>query len=379
MSDGLVAIGESYVAGLWEVNNNKTLDEVIALILNIPMDARQEMYRSWNARLVALAARTFNYASASKGLIVGSASEQFDLGAEFRREYMDKSFHHGFGVWTDGVRTLDDAQDRKLSSLSTKLDLNISTPQPTVRLLDVCVGSWGGVGCFLTARNASTIGQTTCILTSHQELIHAEKSAEELGVKSKMKFIIAENPGKLIFMLSLLERDSFDRVVCCNFLEALQRPQQHAVFQHFRRILKYSGGQVVMDFVTCSAIRTTLHTWNNKYIHGSFGFNPLSLSQVRSLAQVHGFYIEEIVAYTDHYEQTYLAWHRRFKSRWNDIEQSDPLQQVRPRQDESLTLTSRNPSLPESFKRTWEFYLLHSAAAFRARAMQVYQMKLVGQ
>ena len=35
MSDGLVAIGESYVAGLWEVNASKSLDHVVTGLMTI--------------------------------------------------------------------------------------------------------------------------------------------------------------------------------------------------------------------------------------------------------------------------------------------------------------------------------------------------------
>lgn len=107
MSDGLVAIGESYVGGLWAVNASKSLDEVIAALMTIPMEARQEMYRSWSARFVALAARLFNYAPSSVGLIVGAASEQFDLCPKFRRDYMDKYLHQGFGLWGEGVSNIE--------------------------------------------------------------------------------------------------------------------------------------------------------------------------------------------------------------------------------------------------------------------------------
>lgn len=107
MSDGLVAIGESYVGGLWAVNASKSLDEVVAALLTIPMEARQEMYRSWSARIVALAARLFNYEPSSVGLIVGAASEQFDLCPTFRRDYMDRYLHQGFGIYSEGVTTIE--------------------------------------------------------------------------------------------------------------------------------------------------------------------------------------------------------------------------------------------------------------------------------
>lgn len=107
MSDGLVAIGESYVGGLWGVNKTKPLDDVIAGLMTIPMPARQEMYRSWSARFVALAARMFKYPPSAVGLVVGADTEQFDLCPTFRSDYMDKYFHQSFGVWTEDTASLE--------------------------------------------------------------------------------------------------------------------------------------------------------------------------------------------------------------------------------------------------------------------------------
>lgn len=125
MRDGLVAIGETYIGGLWDVRSNRTLDEVITALLTIPMEARQEMYRSWPARFVALAARIFNYPPSSKGVVVGAACEQFDLSPEFHREFMDPYIHLGFGLWTVGVEALQEAQLRKLATIAEKMDIQV--------------------------------------------------------------------------------------------------------------------------------------------------------------------------------------------------------------------------------------------------------------
>lgn len=125
MRDGLVAIGETYVGGLWEAAAGRTLDEVVTALMTIPMEARQEMYRSWSARLVALAARLFNHPPSSRGLVVGSAAEQFDLSPQFRRQYMDPYLHQGFGIWINDARTLEDAVRNKLDDLLEKLDFQV--------------------------------------------------------------------------------------------------------------------------------------------------------------------------------------------------------------------------------------------------------------
>uniref|UniRef100_K3W6U0 RNA methyltransferase n=1 Tax=Globisporangium ultimum (strain ATCC 200006 / CBS 805.95 / DAOM BR144) TaxID=431595 RepID=K3W6U0_GLOUD len=338
MSDGLVAIGESYVGGLWGVNASKTLDEVIAGLMTIPMEARQEMYRSWSARFVALAARLFNYAPSSVGLVVGAASEQFDLCPKFRRDYMDKYLHQGFGVWGDGVTSIEEAQARKLASIAEKLQL--------------------------------------------EELVHAKAFADERGVLDQMEFILAETPDKLLTTLSGFHASNFDRIVCSGVIETLVDSQKLRFLRTIKRVQK-SNALMLLEFIACSTARTTTHGWNNKYVNSSFPCYPFTLTQFRMLVDECAFTVHEIAAYSQHYEHTFLEWHRRFQARWHDDDDSQQLLLQGRRLGRLSSGGSmeaapldRDRSLPESFKRTWEFYLLHSAACFRAQALQVYQVRL---
>ncbi|KAF1335358.1 Ww domain-binding protein 4, partial [Globisporangium splendens] len=356
MSDGLVAIGESYVGGLWGVNASKTLDEVIAGLMTIPMEARQEMYRSWSARFVALAARLFNYAPSSVGLVVGAASEQFDLCPKFRRDYMDRYLHQGFGVWGDGVTNIEEGH--------CVLDLNI--------------GSWGGVGCYLAEQHEGIT--VVCVLSSIQELVHVKAFADEHGVLDQMEFILAETPDKLLTTLSGFHASNFDRIVCSGVVETLVDSQKLRFLRTIKRVQK-SHALMLLEFIACSTARTTTHGWNNKYVNSSFPCYPFTLAQFRMLVDECAFTVHEIAAYSQHYEQTFLEWHRRFQARWHDDDDSQQQLLLQGRRLGRLSSggsveaapLDRDRSLPESFKRTWEFYLLHSAACFRAQALQVYQ------
>ncbi|TYZ64892.1 hypothetical protein PybrP1_001115 [[Pythium] brassicae (nom. inval.)] len=377
--DGLVAIGESYVGGLWGVNASKSLDEVVAALLTIPMEARQEMYRSWSARIVALAARLFNYEPSSVGLIVGAASEQFDLCPTFRRDYMDRYLHQGFGVYGDGVTTIEEAQARKLASIAEKLQLEAGQC-----VLDVSVGSWGSVGCYLAERRGDLT--VVSVLSSAPELVHAKQFARELGVFDQMEFILADTPEKLLTVLSGFRASKFDRIACSGVVEALVDAQKLRLLRTVKRIQK-SGARVVLEFVACSAARTTTHCWSNKYVHSAFPCFPVTLAHFRTLVSDCAFAVRDIAGYSQHYERTFLEWHRRFQARWSDESGgSARLLQLQGRRlgrlssaGGSVDSEARVPptrSLPESFKRTWEFYLLHSAACFRTQALQVFQVQL---
>ncbi|HBM56685.1 MAG TPA: cyclopropane-fatty-acyl-phospholipid synthase, partial [Acidimicrobiaceae bacterium] len=51
------------------------------------------------------------------------------------------------------------------------------------------------------------------------------------------------------------------------------------------------------------------------------------------------------------YDRTLLAWHDNIEARWHEI-----------------------PHYDERFRRTWRYYLLSSAASFRVRNLQLFQV-----
>ncbi|KAF4316864.1 hypothetical protein BBO99_00007721 [Phytophthora kernoviae] len=240
MSEGLVAIGETYVGGLWATNSARTLDEVVAGLLTIPMEGRQEMYRSWSARFVALAARMFSYPPSSMGLVIGSVSEQFDLCPEFRQAYMDRYFHQGFGIWNTDTTSINEAQANKLSNLDQLLDIRAGHT-----VLDFSIGSWGGVGCYLAERHPDAT--VVCILSSIQEFARARKFARELGVFDQIEFVLAETPSRLLTTLSGFRASKFDRITLCGVVETMPDLQRTRFLRTMKRI-QAANGTTLLEF-----------------------------------------------------------------------------------------------------------------------------------
>lgn len=63
------------------------------------------------------------------------------------------------------------------------------------------------------------------------------------------------------------------------------------------------------------------------------------------------FVTEDWHSFGPDYDRTLLAWHERFKAAWPELSQY----------------------YTDRFRRMWEFWLLSSAAAFRARRIQLWQ------
>lgn len=170
-------------------------------------------------------------------------------------------------------------------------------------------------------------------------------------------------------------------------METLVDVEKLRLLRTIKRIQK-ADARMVLEFIACSAARTTTHGWNNKYVNSSFPCYPVTLGHFHTLVSECAFTVHDIAGFSQHYEHTFLEWHRRFQARWSEDDGAQQQQRMLQLQGRRLGRLSSNGgsvdsdtratdrSLPESFKRTWEFYLLHSAACFRAQALQVFQVQM---
>jgi cyclopropane fatty-acyl-phospholipid synthase-like methyltransferase len=191
--------------------------------------------------------------------------------------------------------------------------------------------------------------------------------------------------AKLLTALSSISASRFERIVASGVVEVFDPMTQLPRFFRTIKRIQAPGGYTLFDFVACSASRSTTHTWNNLYINGAFTVHALTLSRVRDLLELSGFSVQEIAGYSDHHERTFMEWYRRFQACWGDANtawprvsvarQRQPPQQ-RVAQDNAAIQRAGDYSLPQSFRRTWEFYLLHSAACYRAHVLQAYQLRV---
>lgn len=182
--------------------------------------------------------------------------------------------------------------------------------------------------------------------------------------------------SQLVTTVTGFSTSRFDRIVCIGAVETLDEVQSPRFLRSLRRI-EAPRGSTLLEFVACTATNMTTHAWNNKYIHCSFPCYAITLPIFRALVSDAGFTIHDIAGYSAHFERTLLEWNRRFQARWSTSDDAPSRRDITGSADGALTLDAeRVRSLPESFRRTWEFYLLHSAACFRVQALQAYQVRM---
>jgi cyclopropane-fatty-acyl-phospholipid synthase len=143
-------------------------------------------------------------------------------------------------------------------------------------------------------------------------------------------------------------RGSFDRVVSIGIMEHVGYKNYRTYMELVDRCLA-PGGVSLIHTIGSSTSVTTTDPWTQKYTFPN-GHLP-------SLAQLSGameglFVVEDVHNFGVDYDPTLMAWHRNFTASWPEL----------------------RARYGERFFRIWSYYLLMSAAAFRARYIHLFQV-----
>ena len=108
------------------------------------------------------------------------------------------------------------------------------------------------------------------------------------------------------------------------------------------------GGVSFVHTIGGAASATTCDPWTQKYIFPN-GQVPSAAQLAKAMEGL--FVIDDVHNIGPHYDPTLMAWHARFTAAWPEL----------------------RAKYDERFYRMWTYYLLMSAAAFRARYLHLFQ------
>ena len=123
-----------------------------------------------------------------------------------------------------------------------------------------------------------------------------------------------------------------------------------AYMEVIHRCLEPGGSFALHTIGSTRSIKAT-DPWIEKYIFPN-AMLP-SLAQLARAAEPY-FVVEDVQNFGPDYDLTLMAWDRNFRSAWPELE----------------------GKYSERFYRMWRYYLMVSAASFRARRLQLWQMVL---
>ncbi|MGA9326657.1 MAG: cyclopropane fatty acyl phospholipid synthase [Salegentibacter sp.] len=320
LKQGSIGLGESYMEDWWECAK---LDEFLDRLFSA--DPEKKIKENIKLKWLILKARLFNLQTKKKA--EKSIASHYNIGNRLYEEMLDPLMMYSCGYWQD-AQNLEQAQENKLELICRKLKL-----EPGQKVLDVGCG-WGGFAWY-AAKNYQV--EVVGITISKEQHELAQKRCKDLPVEIRL-----QDYRDL--------HEKFDRIVSIGMLEHVGHRNYRRYMEVIQRNLK-EDGICLLHFIGGNESCYTTDPWINKYIF------PEGL--IPSITQI-GQALEDKLILQDwhnfglYYDQTLMAWHKNFKEAW--------------------------PALKETynnfFYKMWEFYLCASAASFRAKRLNLWQLVL---
>lgn len=319
LAQGSLGFGEAYMDHWWDCTS---IDQMLTRIFTANLE---EKIKPLQAILPALWSHILNPQRKSKAFEIGE--RHYDVGNDLYEQMLDKRMVYTCGYWTE-AKTLDEAQDAKLDLVCRKIGL-----QKGMRVLDIGCG-WGSFAKFAAERyGAEVVG----ITVSKEQIALGQKLCSGLQVELRY-----QDYRDII--------GTFDRVVSLGMFEHVGYRNYRTYMEVVHRVLPDHGIFLLHTIGRNHSVHAT-DPWIEKYIFPN--------SMLPSIKQI-GASIERLFVMEDwhnfgtDYDKTLLFWHKNFENAWGELKEK----------------------YSERFHRMWRFYLLSSAATFRARKNQLWQIVL---
>lgn len=320
ITEAEMGIGESYMDKWWDVEK---MDEFIHRIFLAR--ANERIQRKLSVFIQILTAKLFNLQSKRRAYQI--AEKHYNLGNNLFQNMLDSRMNYSCAYWKD-AQTLDEAQENKLELICRKLYL-----EPGMRVLDIGCG-WGAFGKFAAEKyGVEVVG----ITVSKEQVELGRELCDGLPVEFR-----------LMDYRDLDEK--FDRIVSIGMIEHVGYKNYRSFFRVTNKSLTDTG-LFILHTIGRNKSRKTLDPWVNKYIFPN-GMLPSVAHVGRAIEDF--FVMEDWHNFGPDYDKTLMAWHENFVRNWNTIA----------------------GCYSERFFRMWNYYLLTSAASFRARNNQLWQIVL---
>jgi cyclopropane-fatty-acyl-phospholipid synthase len=318
LGHGSLGAGEAYMDGWWDCDQ---LDEMLTRVLRSNIE---EHLRSPRALRLALSARVFNMQNSRRAYIVGE--KHYDLGDDLYELMLDPRMIYSCAYY-ERTDDLNAAQEAKLDLVARKIGV-----RPGMRVLDIGCG-WGGAAQFMAQRGGSVTGVTV----SRNQLQRAQKRCTGLDVDVRLQDYRSLT-------------GSFDGIYSLGMFEHVGVRNYRTYLAKARELLR-PDGLFLLHTIGNNESSVATDPWIDKYIFPN-GQLP-SLAQITQAAE--GLWvIEDIHSFGVYYDRTLQAWSANFERAWPQL---------------AARYGAR-------FRRMWHFWLMSSAASFRARKTQLWQIVL---
>ena len=279
----------------------------------------------------------WGHSNSSRARAKANASFHYALGPEFYRLWLDDPLMlYTCAYWTDGTRTLEEAQRNKLDHVSKKVRL-----RPGDEVVDI--GS--GFGGFLLYAEERWGVKVTGYNTTRSQVEHARRQIDFRRLKNT---VAVEGDFRS------MDRE-YDKVVSIGCLEHAGRDGLAELIQAHARSLK-PGGLGLIHFIGHVGHLETDY-FIRKYVFPG-GWIP-SLADVVVEMEKAGLEVLDVENLRRHYALTLDVWAERFDRNWERIRALDPAR------------------FDERFRRVWRLYLYGCAEMFRSPVGRTHLFQVV--
>ncbi|KUO78552.1 MAG: SAM-dependent methyltransferase [Desulfosporosinus sp. BRH_c37] len=326
LKEPTLGFGEGYMMGSIQVLGS--LEEVVKLAHNANLIERRTLKKALVKGLRLMAG-----GKQSKDQQKNDVQYHYDLGNDFFNLWLDETMSYSCAYFKTPEDTLHQAQLQKIDHILSKLQL-----QPGENLLDIGCG-WG----WLVIKAVQEYGvEALGITLSEEQYREANRRITILGLTGRARVDLLDYrdlPAK---------GQTFDKIASIGMLEHVGQSNLPLFIKTVEHLLK-PGGLMLLHTIT-SAKEASVNPWTRKYIFPG-GYIP-SLRELVALLPEHDFNIIDIESLRLHYAKTLDCWSDAFEARIKEIEEK----------------------FGQNFVRMWRLYLQGSAASFRHRGLDVYQI-----
>ncbi len=316
---GSLGLGEAYMDGWWDV------DDLPAMFTKLLLAGLDQELKTLDTLLANLKARFLNLQRGERAFDVGKV--HYDLGNDLFHAMLGKRMVYSCGYWARATN-LDEAQVAKLDLVCRKLQLT-----PDQRVLDIGCG-WGEALKY-AAENYGVAG--VGITISQEQADYARQLCAGLPIEIRLQ--------------DYREIDeTFDAVYSIGMFEHVGGRNYRSYFEAVRRCLK-DDGLSLLHTIGSNGKPAQTDPWIDRYIF-PHSMMPAASEVTSALEEL--FVVEDWHNFGADYDLTLMAWRDNIEAAW--------------------------PTLPasydERFRRMWRYYLAVSAAVFRSRRDQLWQLTL---
>ena len=320
LQKGALGLGESYMDNDWDCER---IDDFFDRVLLANLE--KKIKKSKQLLFKIILARLLNLQTKERSLVVGK--KHYDLGHSLFQYMLDSHMNYSCGYWKN-ARNLEEAQLAKLELICQKLLL-----KPGMRLLDIGCG-WGALARYAAKHyGVSVVGVTI----SEQQYHYAKDICRDFPIEIRMQDYRD------------IQNEHFDRIVSIGMFEHVGHHNYSTYMKKIYDCLQPDG--LFLLHTIGDNITEVSNEWITKYI---FPYGMLPSIRLIGKAIEGLFVMEDWHNFGADYDKTLISWHENFETHWDQLK----------------------THYDERFRRMWNYYLLSSAGAFRARSIQLWQIVL---